>query len=101
MPNYADNFTDRFENNQESLFEVQFGDRSFLSSGVRGLNMSRRVGPCGPSFCDRRPMRWYVEQLLQDSTVGGQVDPRLDLTIYLIKSGGLGVLSTPFTTPSR
>src|SRR3979411_3023675 len=26
MPNYADNFTDAFENNQESVFEVQFGD---------------------------------------------------------------------------
>src|SRR6266480_2257550 len=82
MPNYADNFTDRFENNQESLFEVQFGDRSFLSSGVRGLNISRMVGPCGPSFCDGRPTRWYVEQFQQDTTVAGQPDPRLDYTLY-------------------
>ena len=98
MPNYADNFTDRFENNQESLFEVQFGDRSFLSSGLRGLNISRMVGPCGPSFCDGRPTRWYVEQFLQDSTVGGQVDPRLDLTIYYNKPGGMDVYGTPFAT---
>src|SRR3989442_1662498 len=98
MPNYADNFTDRFENNQESLFEVQFGDRSFLSAGVRGLNISRMVGPCGPSFCDGRPTRWYVEQFLQDSTVGGKVDPRLDLTIYYNKPGGMDVYGTPFAT---
>src|SRR5213080_969338 len=98
MPNYADNFTDRFENNKESLFEVQFADRSFLSSGVRGLNISRMVGPCGPSFCDGRPTRWYVEQFLQDSTVGGQVDPRLDLTIYYNKPGGMDVYGTPFAT---
>src|SRR2546429_2221884 len=80
MPNYADNFTDRFENNVESLFEVPFGDRSFLSAGTRGLNISRMVGPCGPSYCDGRPTRWYVEQFLKDRTVGGRVDPRLDRT---------------------
>ena len=96
MPNYADNFTDRFENNQESVFEVQFGDRSFLSAGTRGLNISRMVGPCGPSYCDGRPTRWYVEQFLQDSTLGGQADPRLDLTIYYNKPGGMDVYGTPF-----
>src|SRR5256886_13811172 len=96
MPNYADNFTDRFENNQESLFEVQFGDRSFLSAGTRGLNISRMVGPCGPSYCDGRPTRWYVEQFRQDTTVAGQVDPRLDLTIYYNKTGGMDVYGTPF-----
>src|SRR5437764_10008296 len=82
MANYGDNFTDRFENNVESVFEVQFGDRSFLSAGTRGLNISRMVGPCGPSYCDGRPTRWYVDQFLQDSSVGGGPDPRLDYTIY-------------------
>jgi hypothetical protein len=96
MPNYADNFTDRFENNVESLFEVQFGDRSLLSAGVRGLNISRMVGPCGPSYCDGRPTRWYVQQFRQDTTVTGQADPRLDLTIYYNKPGGMDVYGTPF-----
>jgi hypothetical protein len=98
MPNYADNFTDRFENNIESVFEVQFGDRSFLSAGTRGLNISRMVGPCGPSYCDGRPTRWYVEQFRQDTTVGGQADPRLDLTVYYNKPGGMDVYGTPFAT---
>src|SRR5256885_257684 len=93
MPNYADNFTDRFENNQESLFEVQFGDRSFLSSGVRGLNISRMVGPCGPSYCDGRPTRWYVAQFQLDTTVAGQPDPRLNYTIYY--KGGTDVYTVP------
>ncbi|OLE69438.1 MAG: hypothetical protein AUG74_08655 [Bacteroidetes bacterium 13_1_20CM_4_60_6] len=98
MANYGDNFTDRFENNAESVFEVQFGDRSFLSAGTRGLNISRMVGPCGPSYCDGRPTRWYVEQFRQDTTVGGQGDPRLDLTIYYNKPGGMDVYGTPFAT---
>jgi len=82
MANYGDNFTDRFENNVESVFEVQFGDRSFLSAGTRGLNISRMVGPCGPSYCDGRPTRWYLQQFQQDTTVAGQPDPRLDYTLY-------------------
>jgi starch-binding outer membrane protein, SusD/RagB family len=96
MPSYADNFTEQFENNQESLFEVQFGDRSLLSQDVRGLNIARMVGPCGPSFCDGRPTRWYFEQFQQDSTTGGQADPRLDLTIYYNKPGGMDVYGRPF-----
>jgi hypothetical protein len=93
MPNYGDNFTDRFENNVESLFEVQFGDRSLLSAGVRGLNISRMVGPCGPSYCDGRPTRWYFQQFQQDTTVGGQPDPRLDYTLYY--KGGSDVYTVP------
>jgi starch-binding outer membrane protein, SusD/RagB family len=96
MPSYADNFTAQVENDQESVFEVQFGDRSFLSAGVRGLNIARMVGPCGPSFCDGRPTRWYFEQFQQDSTVGGQADPRLDLTVYYNKPGGMDVYGRPF-----
>src|SRR5256885_7469685 len=93
MANYGDNFTDRFGNNVESVFEVQFGDRSFLSAGTRGLNISRMVGPCGPSYCDGRPTRWYVDQFLQDSSVGGGPDPRLDYTIY--RKGGTDVYTVP------
>ena len=46
MPNYADNFTDKFENNVESVFEVQFADEDQLSQGVAGLNIARMVGAC-------------------------------------------------------
>ena len=93
MASYGDNFTDRFENNVESVFEVQFGDRSFLSAGTRGLNISRMVGPCGPSYCDGRPTRWYFQQFQLDTTVGGQPDPRLDYTLYY--KGGTGVYTVP------
>jgi len=75
---------------------VQFGDRSFLSAGTRGLNISRMVGPCGPSYCDGRPTRWYVDQFLQDSGVGGGPDPRLDYTIY--RKGGADVYAVPNAT---
>ena len=83
MPDYAENFRgDRNENNVESVFEVQFGDRTLLASGVRGLNIAKMNGPCGPTYCDGRPTRWYYDQFLLEPTVGGGVDPRLDATIF-------------------
>jgi hypothetical protein len=82
MPNYADNFTSMAENNKESVFEVQFGDRSLLASGVRGLNIAKMIGPCGPGFCDGRPTRWFFDQFSRETTVTGGVDPRRDVTIF-------------------
>lgn len=87
VADYADNFTNRNENNRESVFEVQFGDRSFLNQGQRGLNIAKMVGPCGPGFCDGRPTRWYFENFRASQTGGGQTDPRLDVTIFYNRPG--------------
>lgn len=87
IANYADNFTDKFENNRESVFEVQFGDETQLSSGVRGLNISKMVGPCGPSYCDGRPTQWFFQQFFVETTASGAVDPRLDATLFYNKPG--------------
>jgi hypothetical protein len=91
MTNYADNFTALAENNKESVFEVQFGDRSLLASGVRGLNIAKMIGPCGPGFCDGRPTKWFFDQFFLESTTTGGVDPRLDATIFYNKPGGMDV----------
>jgi hypothetical protein len=82
LANYADNFTSMNENNAESLFEVQFGDRSQLPLGVRGLNIAKLIGPCGPSFCDLKPRQWYYDQFAIEPTTSGGVDPRRDVTIF-------------------
>jgi hypothetical protein len=82
IANYADNFTSMNENNEESLFEVQFGDRSLLPLGVRGLNIAKMMGPCGPSFCDLKPRQWFLDQFNLEPTVGGGADPRRDVTIF-------------------
>ena len=97
MPNYADNFTAMAENNQESVFEVQFGDRTLLASGVRGLNIAKMIGPCGPGFCDGLPTRWYFDQFRQERTVDDQPDPRLDATLYYNRPGGMDVYGQSFT----
>lgn len=82
IPNYADNFTSMLENNDESLFEIQFGDRSQLPLGVRGLNIAKLIGPCGPSFCDLKARQWYYDQFnLEPDSLGGP-DVRRDVTLF-------------------
>ena len=104
MPNYADNFTDKFENNVESVFEVQFADEDQLSQGVSGLNIARMVGACrgsagvDPSYCDGLPTRWYFNQFFPDTLNRAVYDPRLDVTLFWNRPGGMDVYGTPFTT---
>ncbi len=101
MANYADNFTDKFENNKESVFEVQFGDQNQLSNGVRGLNIAKMVGPCGgPTYCDGRPTRWFFNQFFLEPTTTGGVDPRLDATIFY-NTPGATVYGRPFLSGGR
>jgi len=98
VPSYASNFTAAGKNNAESLFEVQVGDPQLASSqGVYGLNMSKMIGPCGPSFCDGRPTRWYFNQFFPDTMNRAVYDPRLDATIFWNNPVGEDVYGTPFT----
>src|ERR1051325_11420084 len=104
MPNYADNFTDKFENNVESVFEVQFADEDQLSQGVSGLNIARMVGACrgaagvDPSYCDGLPTHWYFNQFFPDTLNRAVYDPRLDVTLFWNRPGGMDVYGTPYTT---
>lgn len=70
----------------ESLFEVQMGNPGTdAANGINGLNMSKMIGACGPSYCDGRPTVWFYQQFLLDSTADGKVDPRLDVTLFRYK----------------
>jgi starch-binding outer membrane protein, SusD/RagB family len=103
IPNYADNFTDSFENNVESVFEVQFGGPSQVSQGVVGQNYARMIGACrgaagvDPSYCDGQPTRWYFNQFFPDTTNRLVFDPRIDATLFWNKPGGEDVYGTQFS----
>lgn len=97
VPDYASNFTWAGKNNAESLFEVQVGNPQLASSqGVYGLNMAKMIGPCGPSYCDGRPTRWYFNQFFPDTINRAVYDPRLDATIFWNNPAGEDVYGTQF-----
>jgi len=96
-PNYTDLFTQFNKNNEESVFEVQMSVFN-PDLGLVGLNYGKMVGPRDVGFNDGNPTRWYFDQFFRDSTITGQVDPRLDATIFWNKPGGMDVFGTPFAT---
>ncbi len=105
MPNYVDNFTEAYENNIESIFEIQF-DRSVGGTdlgwvGEPAANWSKTTaraityGPEGFGWSDVVPTRWVFDQFKVEPTEGGGVDPRLDATIFYNYPGAT-VYGVPF-----
>ena len=92
VPNYADNFTEEHENNAESIFEIQFerevGGTELGWVGEPGPNWSKTsaraitYAPVGFGWSDVLPTRWAYEEFLEEATVEGEVDPRLDATMF-------------------
>ena len=88
MSDFKDNFTTEFENNQESLFEIQFTNNNGKTSGFPNFNqaggdeISERNQFFGPyGWRDGQPTKWLLEQFLIESDMDGNNDPRLKYTL--------------------
>jgi len=106
MPNYKDNFTEAHENNVESIFEVQFSltaggtDLGWqgIPSSTWGKTSARAItfGARGFGWTDVQPTFSVFNEYQQEKTIGGEVDPRLDATIFYNKPGGEPMYHTTF-----
>ena len=83
---YRDNFIITRENNEESVFEIQFNenltentDDDVDESRVNntGTSISQFYAPPGVGFSDGGARRWVIDEFLQEQTVIGTRDPRL------------------------
>ncbi len=92
MNDYRDNFTERNENNRESIFEVQFsrevGGTELPWGGAPqpgwGQTSARAItyGPENFGFSDCLPTRWIFDEFMIEKTVDGEEDPRLRASIF-------------------
>lgn len=108
VSNYKDNFTDSNENNSESVFEVQFSrDAGGVDLGWGGAPASgwgktsaRAItyGPRAFGWTDVQPTRALFDEFHQELTTSGDVDPRLDATIFYNKPGGMMLYGKDFAT---
>ena len=82
VPNYADNFNAAGENNEESIFEIQF-DNNGLSWGadvpetLRAAAWEPDMAP--PPFTSQAGFEinaWAFEKFLETPTLSGEIDPR-------------------------
>ncbi|CAC9973660.1 RagB/SusD family nutrient uptake outer membrane protein [Flavobacterium panici] len=97
VSNYRDNFTTANENNSESLFEVQFSrDAGGVDLGWGGAPASgwgktsaRAItyAPRAFGWTDVQPTWALFNEFQEEKTKTGDVDPRLDATIFYNKPG--------------
>lgn len=83
---YADNFTETNENNNESVYEVQFSgvNKTFgqdFAGAAEGNERAQFFGPPGIGFTDVEVRPWLFNEFT-DKTVTGGTDPRRDATMF-------------------
>lgn len=109
MADFKDNFTTLAENNKESLFEIQYYDENESKVGgavnydvAGGSESSERAQFFGlrntngfnkGGWCDGQPTKWLYNEFLKEKDKNGNVDYRLDYTLFY---GGSKVKSHGF-----
>jgi hypothetical protein len=96
MPDWKDNFTTSFENNKESLLEIQYAeeDRSGfpiynVAGGSESSERAQFLGLRIVGWCDGQPTKWLQNQFLKERDKDGNVDQRLEYTMFSNQTGGL------------
>ena len=88
--NYKDNFTDVNENNEESIFEVQFraGEASCRDcpGGAEGSERAIFFAPAGVGWNEGHFRPWVLDEFMKEQTRDGKVDPRLAVTMFYNKA---------------
>lgn len=87
VDNYKDNFTDLNENNSESVFEIQYGDQRRGGTGEGpdasvSITRAQFFGPRGIGWSDGQARFWLVDAFKEETTVEGEIDPRLQHTLF-------------------
>ncbi|TXG38642.1 RagB/SusD family nutrient uptake outer membrane protein [Seonamhaeicola maritimus] len=89
MDDYAHNFTEEFENNAESLWEIQLVADGLTGWGADAPNRGKGAGyqpdlaPKG--YTNQNGMRindWALNLFLDEQTINGEIDPRAYTTLF-------------------
>jgi hypothetical protein len=89
---YEDNFTASNENNEESIFEIQYGYNGGIGTRTQDRTFNMVPGISFEIFL--RPSEWLMQTMGTEKTVGGQFDPRYLQTVYF--NGGLPLFGVPY-----
>ncbi|TXE07213.1 RagB/SusD family nutrient uptake outer membrane protein [Seonamhaeicola algicola] len=89
MDDYAHNFTEEFENNAESVFEIQLVADGLGGWGADAPNRGKGaayqpdLAPAGYTGQDgMRINQWALDLFLDEQTVNGEIDPRTYTTFF-------------------
>ena len=96
LDNYIDNFDDVDEHHEEVVFAVEAFGESRTSEDLAGNRSPKLYGPRQIAFADGQPTQWFFEQFFQEETVDGEIDPRLEATIFYNRPGGFEIFGTSY-----
>jgi starch-binding outer membrane protein, SusD/RagB family len=91
VANFQDNFTHLNENNQESVFEIQFsdankgGDADGPNSNMSN-NRSQFFAPRSIGWSDGQARNWIVSEFKKEKTSDGKIDARLKYSLFYPES---------------
>jgi hypothetical protein len=93
VPNYKDNFTMVYENNPESLFEIQFAEGLYNGKEL-GAHRPKFFGLVvdGGAWADAYPRAWLMDEFRKERTANNEEDPRLAITLFYEKPGDTELL---------
>lgn len=87
VTNFRDNFTEMHENNQESVFEIQFSSVNKGGEGDdpqsnMGSNRQQFFAPRGIGWSDGQARNWMVAEFKKEKTKDAKLDERLRWTLF-------------------
>lgn len=92
MPNWADNFSNKKENNKESVYEIQFSlmnrvgfdqtDNYLDPNAQLGTQIEMNQAPTGIGWNNIEARRWLVDYFKRENTIDGKNDIRLFHTLW-------------------
>jgi starch-binding outer membrane protein, SusD/RagB family len=92
MSDYKDNFTTDFENNKESIMEIQYAEENRsgfpnydIAGGSESSERAQFFGLRNIGWCDGQPTKWLFNQFLKEKDKNGNIDLRLDYTMFFKK----------------
>ncbi len=93
VSNYKDNFTMEYENNEESLFEIQFGEGLYNGKEL-GAHRPKFFGLVvdGGAWADAYARSWLLLEFRKENASDGNEDPRLPVTLFYEKPGDTELL---------
>jgi hypothetical protein len=97
VANYGDNFSNKTENNKESLFEIQFSlinnvgfdqtDNHLDPNAQLGTQIEMNQAPAGIGWNNVEARRWLVDYYKREKTVDGKNDIRLFHSVWYDGAG--------------
>lgn len=92
VANYGDNFSNKTENNKESLYEIHFSlvnkvgfdqtDNYLDPNAQLGTQIEMNQGPRGIGWNNIEANRWLIDYYKREKTTDGKNDPRLYYTLW-------------------